>query len=739
MSSQETNVDRLLKARAEIDEELRRLKIPLTILFTDLVGSTSYFDRYGDTAGLAIVHRHAEQVSAVVGEFGGRVIKTIGDSVMAEFAEPAPAVRAAAEFQRRLLVENQKLPPRDRVQVRIGINHGPAFRHGGDVYGDAVNLAARVTKHAGAAQVVISHSVCEAILNVPDLRCTALGKVTIEGKAEKEDIFEVIWTETEAYDRLRATVTAVMTPQPEAQHPAVPAGSATPGVAPTAGPAPLTARYEILGELGRGGMGIVYKARDRITGDLVGLKVLKPEIASDQTVMERFKNEVRLSRKITHKNVCRVHEINFAEDTAYISMEFVEGESLCAALSRQPRMPLAQGLRVIQQICAGLQEAHTQAVVHRDLKPENVMLDRVGNVKIMDFGIARAVGTGTTLTAAIIGTPAYMSPEQAEGRPLDHRSDIYSLGVMLYEMLVGQLPFSGDTPVAIALKQVRERPTPPREFNASLPARLESAILKCLEKEPAHRFQSASELEAALTREDVPVARPVAAPTVPAAPPRQIAETLPAARPGVSEAVPIAGSRTKPVLIWALVAIALLVVGGVVTSRMFRSQPEVPPPQQTSQPVPAPVAPAPAPAPAKEPVKPAKSQAAPQPAPAKLTDRKMDELRKLFTEAGRAGREKRFDDAIAAFESILVLDPKNEMAAAGLERARRAKAMPAEQARPHTPGEALRRAEQLMQSGDYDAAIKVYEAILAHQPNNMRARAGLTKAQRAKARRGSGS
>lgn len=188
MGSQETNVDRLLKARAALDEELRRHKTPLTILFTDLVGSTAYFDRYGDTAGLGMLHRHAEQATSTFREFQGTVIKTIGDAVMAEFPEPSLAVRAAAELQRRLLLLNQKLPERERLQLRIGINHGPAFRHGNDVYGDAVNLAARITKRCGPAQILISRSAFEAISPDPDLNCLWMGQVTIEGKAEKEDI-----------------------------------------------------------------------------------------------------------------------------------------------------------------------------------------------------------------------------------------------------------------------------------------------------------------------------------------------------------------------------------------------------------------------------------------------------------------------------------------------------------------------------------------------------------------------
>jgi hypothetical protein len=256
-------------------------------------------------------------------------------------------------------------------------------------------------------------------------------------------------------------------------------------------------------------MGIVYRARDRETGELVALKVLKPEIAADAGIVERFKNELRLARKITHKNVCRIHEFNRAPDgTAYISMEFVEGESLRRVLSRFGNLGVCGGTRIAQQICAGLREAHAQNVVHRDLKPENVMVDREGTVKVMDFGIARSLEAGTTGTTGIMGTPAYMAPEQAEGKAVDPRADIYALGLILYELFTGSTAFKGDTPMAVALKQIHETPPAPREVEPALPAHVEKAILKCLEKNPAKRFQSVDELEAALTRE--PEAKPMA-------------------------------------------------------------------------------------------------------------------------------------------------------------------------------------------------------------------------------------
>src|ERR1700733_3106273 len=270
-------------------------------------------------------------------------------------------------------------------------------------------------------------------------------------------------------------------------------------LSPSLSPAALAAlgvRYEILAEAGHGSMGNVYKARDRETGETVALKLLKPEIASDQAMMDRFKNELLFARKITHKNVCRVYEFNRVAGIAYTSMEFVEGESLRSVLNRFGGLPQRKATDLALQICSGLKEAHAQGIVHRDLKPENVMIDAQGNVKIMDFGIARSMEAGTRLTGALVGTPAYMAPEQAAGKPVDYRTDIYSLGLMLYEMFTGAPSFSADNSIAVALKQMREEPPPPHEIEPNIPVGTERTILKCLEKDPAKRFQSIADLEA---------------------------------------------------------------------------------------------------------------------------------------------------------------------------------------------------------------------------------------------------
>ena len=343
--------------------------------------------------------------------------------------------------------------------------------------------------------------------------------------------------------------------------------------------AALSQRYDILSEAGHGAMGYVYKARDRETGETVALKLIKPEIASDQAMTERFKNELLFARKITHKIVCRVYEFNRIGGIAYTSMEFVEGESLRSVLSRFGGLPVRKGVDMALQICSGLKEAHAQGIVHRDLKPENVMIDAQGNVKIMDFGIARSMEGGTRLTGAMIGTPAYMAPEQVSGKPVDYRTDVYALGLVLYEMFTGSEAFRADTPVAVAFKQMQEAPTPPHAIDPNIPVYVERAILKCLEKDPAKRFQTISELENAL-RSVRSTGAAAAATTL--APVRGMQTTERSRASGASYPVPItAKSKSKSrILPWALAFAGVLFALGVLRAmtaakRAARIQPPI--------------------------------------------------------------------------------------------------------------------------------------------------------------------
>jgi len=254
-------------------------------------------------------------------------------------------------------------------------------------------------------------------------------------------------------------------------------------------------RYQIIEELGKGGMGKVYKAHDTKIKEKIALKLIKPEIAKDKKTIERFNNELRVARRIRHKNVCQMFDLGEDKGTHFITMEFVDGQDLKKLIRQTGQLAIGTTINIAKQVCDGLVEAHTLGVVHRDLKPSNIMIDSDGNARIMDFGIARSLkAKGITGAGVMIGTPEYMSPEQVEGKEVDQRSDIYSLGVILYEMVTGGVPFEGDTPLSIAVKHKTESPPDPKDLNAQIPNDLSHVILHCLEKEKEKRYQRAEDV-----------------------------------------------------------------------------------------------------------------------------------------------------------------------------------------------------------------------------------------------------
>jgi serine/threonine protein kinase len=263
----------------------------------------------------------------------------------------------------------------------------------------------------------------------------------------------------------------------------------------------LLDRYEVGRLLGAGGMAEVFEGRDRLLARRVAIKVLQVQFARDPSFLIRFKREAQAAASLSHPNIVGVYDTGSEDGTHFIVMEYVDGRTLKEVIRAEGPLYPERAAEICADVCSGLVAAHARGLIHRDIKPGNVMLTPDGKVKVMDFGIARATTSETiTQTAAVVGTAQYISPEQAQGQAVDYRSDLYSLGCCLYEMLTGTVPFTGATPVAIAYRHVREDPTPPRMLNADVPAPLEAICLKAMAKLPDNRYQTAAEFQSDLER-----------------------------------------------------------------------------------------------------------------------------------------------------------------------------------------------------------------------------------------------
>src|SRR5437588_6907026 len=259
-------------------------------------------------------------------------------------------------------------------------------------------------------------------------------------------------------------------------------------------------RYRIVRKLGTGGMANVYLAEDEVLGRRVAIKILNDRHAGDEQFIERFRREAKNAAALSHPNIVSIYDRGEAEGTYYIAMEYLDGRSLKELIVSRGPAPVNVAIDYVRQILAALRFAHRHGIVHRDIKPHNVLVDAEGRLKVTDFGIARAGASQMTEAGSIIGTAQYLSPEQAKGSPVDQTSDLYSVGVVLYELLTGTVPFGGDTPVEIAMKHLSSVPEPPSAHRAEIPRDLDYVVMRALAKDPAERYQSAEEMSADLAR-----------------------------------------------------------------------------------------------------------------------------------------------------------------------------------------------------------------------------------------------
>lgn len=324
-------------------------------------------------------------------------------------------------------------------------------------------------------------------------------------------------------------------------------------------------RYELRNQIARGGTAQVYLAHDILLDRPVALKVLYPELSTNTSFVERFRREAQAAANLSHPNIVPIFDWGESDNTYFIVMEYVDGEPLSSIIRTQAPLDAAQAAAVASDIAKALGFAHRHGVVHRDVKPGNVLITQDGQVKVTDFGIARAIGADeqVTQTGLVMGTATYFSPEQAQGFGVDGRSDIYSLGVVLYEMVTGRAPFAGDTPVAIAYQHVREHPPAPRDLNPTIPAALEAIILQAMAKLPAERYTSADEMRADLerfTRGQTVLARPpheaFTGPTTEVVSAKEINSHLGGAADAEEPVSSLPPSNTRR---WLLVGVALLI------------------------------------------------------------------------------------------------------------------------------------------------------------------------------------
>jgi serine/threonine protein kinase/Tol biopolymer transport system component len=402
------------------------------------------------------------------------VIKTIGDAIMASYPSAQAAVHSAVTMQKRLLEHNTSQPESERIQVRMGINHGRVLMRADDLFGDVVNAAARIESLAVGGQILISKATEIQLGKDFKTPRRLFDAVLVKGKKNPVEVFEVHWDPEKAR-------------QPE---------TPLPGFMPNT---VVGQRFEILTAIGEGGMGQVYEAHDQVLDEIVALKFIRTQTGAAQKALALFKSEVKLARAITHPNICRIHEFLKMDGHVFLSMELIRGRTLSSLLKKGTLTPTL-AVTIAQGICQGLQAAHDRGIVHRDLKPENIMIEHDSQrVVLMDFGIAQMGRARSADEGMMVGTPEYMAPEQVSGKAVGPSADIYALGVILYEMLSGQPPYLGDTPIAVALRHVSDRPKPLAEVNRTLPARLTHAADRCLSKDPKHRFPSAHALELFVT------------------------------------------------------------------------------------------------------------------------------------------------------------------------------------------------------------------------------------------------
>ena len=445
----------------------------VTFLFTDIQGSTRLWERDTKRMQLALA-RHDQILKGVIEGHGGYVFKMVGDACCAVFRSAPRALEAALGAQRAIFKE--PWDERCRIRVRIALHTGKADEREGDYFGPSVNRVARLLASGHGGQTLLSQATCERVCGrlPPGADLKDMGEHRLKDLKEPERIYQLLAPD------LPAEFPPLKTLEPPSEDD----------------------RYRLIKQIGSGGMAEVYLAYADILEREVAFKVLDRKHTENKEAIERFRREARNAASLSHPNIVSIFDRGHTEDgTYYIVMEYMEGGTLEDVIEQEGPLSPERATEITLQVAKALSVAHKKGVIHRDIKPQNILLNKAGEAKVTDFGIARAA-TATTMTQAgsVMGTVHYISPEQALGEQATPRSDLYSLGVVLYEMLAGELPYDAETPAGVVTKHVGGLSRSPKEANLQVPEELDAVTTKRLAKDAEDRYPDASTLVEDLER-----------------------------------------------------------------------------------------------------------------------------------------------------------------------------------------------------------------------------------------------